>query len=120
LTGCDPVDASAPVLDEVIAIDAALERLAGIDERLVRIVDCRYFAGLTIEETAEVLGVSHTTVSDGWRFARAWLERALRTDARGAAHGGRSVRETSGASRAETRGPSDLELSRRRGWGSAA
>jgi RNA polymerase sigma-70 factor (ECF subfamily) len=68
LTGCDPVDGSASVLDDVIAIDA----------RLARIVDCRYFAGLTIEETAEAIGVSHTTVSDGWRFARAWLERALR------------------------------------------
>jgi RNA polymerase sigma factor (TIGR02999 family) len=78
LTGCDPVDGSASVLDDVIAIDAALERLAAIDPRLARIVDCRYFAGLTIEETAEAIGVSHTTVSDGWRFARAWLERALR------------------------------------------
>jgi RNA polymerase sigma factor (TIGR02999 family) len=81
LTGCEPVDKSASVLDEVIAIDAALDRLAAIDERLVRIVDCRYFAGLTIEETAEAIGVSHTTVSDGWRFARAWLERALRAEA---------------------------------------
>jgi RNA polymerase sigma factor (TIGR02999 family) len=103
LTGCDPVDRSGPVLDEVIAIDAALERLGAVDERLVRIVDCRYFAGLTIEETAEVLGVSHTTVSEGWRFSRAWLERALRTGAPRATHSG-----------------SDSELSRRRGWGSAA
>jgi RNA polymerase sigma-70 factor (ECF subfamily) len=79
LTGCDPVDGSASVLDEVIAIDTALDHLAAIDPRLARIVDCRYFAGLTIEETAEAIGVSHTTVSDGWRFARAWLERALRT-----------------------------------------
>ena len=60
LTGCDPVDGSASVLDEVIAIDAALDRLAAIDPRLARIVDCRYFAGLTIEETAEAIGVSHT------------------------------------------------------------
>jgi RNA polymerase sigma-70 factor (ECF subfamily) len=78
LTGCDPVDGSASAFDDVIAVDAALEQLAAIDARLARIVDCRYFAGLTIEETAEAIGVSHTTVSDGWRFARAWLERALR------------------------------------------
>jgi RNA polymerase sigma factor (TIGR02999 family) len=100
LTGCDPVDRSASVLDEVIAIDAALDRLAALDPRLARIVDCRYFAGLTIEETAEAIGVSHTTVSDGWRFARAWLERALRAEAP-----------------ADT---SDRESPRWRRWGSAA
>jgi DNA-directed RNA polymerase specialized sigma24 family protein len=41
------------------------------------VVECRYFGGLTIPETAEALGVSHTTVSEDWRFARAWLHRAL-------------------------------------------
>jgi RNA polymerase sigma factor (TIGR02999 family) len=96
LTGCDPVDGSASVLDDVITIDAALERLAQIDPRLARIVDCRYFAGLTIEETAEAIGVSHTTVSDGWRFARAWLERALRNGIPDAPHAGAgSDRDTS-------------------------
>jgi RNA polymerase sigma-70 factor (ECF subfamily) len=130
LTGCDAADGSSPALDEVIAIDAALDRLAAIDERLVRIIDCRYFAGLTIEETATALGVSHTTVSDGWRFARAWLERALRTGAGGTGHAAQSAAGTSGApgmhrthgthgANAEHRA-SDLELSRRRGWGSAA
>jgi RNA polymerase sigma factor (TIGR02999 family) len=133
LTGCEPVDRSASVLDEVIAIDAALDRLAAIDERLVRIVDCRYFAGLTIEETAEAIGVSHTTVSDGWRFARAWLERALRAEAPGvaAAHdangagrrnnGSASERELPRESRRESNRETNRESTRGwRKWGSAA
>ena len=73
----------APASDEhlvLLALDAALDKLATIDERLVRVVECRYFAGLTIVETAEALGISHATVSDDWRFARAWLRRALSAD----------------------------------------
>jgi RNA polymerase sigma-70 factor, ECF subfamily len=125
LTGCEPADASASALDEVIAIDAALDRLAAIDERLVRIVDCRYFAGLTIEETAEAIGVSHTTVSDGWRFARAWLERALRPEAPGKAHKAsasdrESPRESTRESPRVSRRESSRESSRWRKWGSAA
>jgi RNA polymerase sigma factor (TIGR02999 family) len=69
-----------PALHDVLAVDAALEGLAKVNERLVRVVECRYFAGLTIPETAEALGVSHATVSDDWRFARAWLRRALATE----------------------------------------
>ena len=122
LTGCEPVDGSASALDEVIAIDAALDRLAAIDERLVRIVDCRYFAGLTIEETAEAIGVSHTTVSDGWRFARAWLERALRPESPGTGKPRKisaSQRERE-AVRDSSREPSRESSSRWRKWGSAA
>jgi RNA polymerase sigma-70 factor (ECF subfamily) len=63
--------------ERLLDVDAALEKLAAVDERLVRVVECRYFAGLTIEETAEALGVSDTTVCDDWRFARAWLRRVL-------------------------------------------
>ena len=66
-----------PSFDEVLVIDTALDELAQVNDRIVRVVECRYFAGLTIPETAEVLGVSHTTVSEDWRFARAWLHRAL-------------------------------------------
>jgi RNA polymerase sigma-70 factor (ECF subfamily) len=58
---------------ELEALDAALERLAGIDERKARIVELRFFGGLSIPESAEVVGVSHATVEREWRFARAWL-----------------------------------------------
>ena len=64
-------------LDEVLAIDGALGRLEAERPRWVRIVECRYFAGLTLDETAEALGVSHATVSNDWRLARAWLHREL-------------------------------------------
>lgn len=64
-------------LDELLAIDTALNELSRVNERAVRVVECRYFGGLTIPETAEALAVSHTTVSEDWRFARAWLHRAL-------------------------------------------
>lgn len=63
--------------DQLLEIDQALERLAEERPRWVRVVECRYFAGLNIEETAEALGVSHGTVSNDWRLARAWLQREL-------------------------------------------
>jgi RNA polymerase sigma factor (TIGR02999 family) len=68
---------AAPSFDELLLLDTALGELAQVNDRLVRVVECRYFGGLTIPETAEALGVSHTTVSEDWRFARAWLHRAL-------------------------------------------
>jgi RNA polymerase sigma factor (TIGR02999 family) len=61
-------------IDRVLAVDAALTRLAGSDQRLVRIVECRFFAGLSDEETAEALGVSPRTVQRGWARARSWLQ----------------------------------------------
>ena len=61
----------------VLDIDCVLEELAGIDERLVRVVECRFFAGLTEEETASVLGLSRATVQRDWAKARAWLRRRL-------------------------------------------
>jgi len=64
-------------MDSLIEIDDALERLAEQRPRWVRIIECRYFAGLTIEETAEALDISHGTVSNDWRLARAWLQREL-------------------------------------------
>jgi RNA polymerase sigma factor (TIGR02999 family) len=59
------------------AVHAALERLASIDERQSRVVECRFFAGMSIEETAEALGVSPASVKRDWALARAWLNREL-------------------------------------------
>jgi RNA polymerase sigma factor (TIGR02999 family) len=58
---------------ELVALDDALTALAELDERKSRIVELRYFAGLTIEETAEVLKISHATVEREWQRAKAWL-----------------------------------------------
>lgn len=69
--------ATEVVLDDVLAVHQALERLEAIDERQVRVVECRFFAGLTIEETSEALGISTSTVGRDWRMARAWLNREL-------------------------------------------
>lgn len=59
--------------DELLAIDDALRRLAQIDARQSRIVELRFFGGLTVEETAELLGTSPKTVKRDWSTARAWL-----------------------------------------------
>lgn len=61
----------------VIALDEALENLAKIDKLKSKIVELRYFGGLTIEETAQVLDVSAPTVSLHWRMARAWLQKEI-------------------------------------------
>ena len=58
---------------EVLALDEALQTLARIDARKSRVVELRYFGGLSIEETAEALGVSVDTAKRDWRIARAWL-----------------------------------------------
>jgi RNA polymerase sigma factor (TIGR02999 family) len=62
---------------DVLALEQALERLATRNERLVRVVECRYFAGLDDEETASALGISSRTVQRDWLKARAWLKREL-------------------------------------------
>jgi len=62
---------------ELVALDAALERLATLDERQSQVVELRYFGGLSIEETAEVLKLSPATVKREWAMARAWLFREL-------------------------------------------
>lgn len=62
---------------DVLAIEAALEGLAARNERQARIVEMRFFGGLTNKEVAGVLEVSETTVEDDWRVARAWLSREL-------------------------------------------
>lgn len=65
---------------ELLALDDALESLARMDERKSRIVELRYFGGLTVEETAEVLGISDKTVMRDWNLAKAWLYRELTSD----------------------------------------
>ena len=63
----------------LVALDEALTRLATIDPRKGRIVELRYFGGLTMQETAEVLGVSLATAKHDWSMARAWLRREIST-----------------------------------------
>ena len=65
---------------ELLALDEALERLIAMDARLGQVVECRFFGGLTEEETARVLGVSERTVSRDWSIARGWLHGELRHD----------------------------------------
>ena len=69
---------ASPVPDqEMLALDAALEQLAALDSRQARVVELRFFGGLSIEETADVLGLSPTTVKREWTTARAWLFREI-------------------------------------------
>jgi RNA polymerase sigma factor (TIGR02999 family) len=63
--------------DTLIAVDDALAELARIDSRVSRVVECRFFAGLTEEETAEVIGVTARTVRRDWIKAKGWLHRTL-------------------------------------------
>jgi RNA polymerase sigma factor (TIGR02999 family) len=65
---------------ELLALDEALERLTAMDPRLGRVVECRFFGGLSEEETARALGVSQRTVSRDWSMARGWLHGELRHD----------------------------------------
>jgi RNA polymerase sigma-70 factor, ECF subfamily len=62
---------------ELIALEDALQRLAGLDQRKGRVVELKFFGGLTIDEIAEVLGISAATVEREWAFARAWLYDAI-------------------------------------------
>ncbi|MGE3190125.1 MAG: ECF-type sigma factor, partial [Vicinamibacterales bacterium] len=66
-----------PGLTDIVAVDEALSRLEQTDARKAQIVSLRYFAGLSIEETAAALDLSPATVKNEWKFARAWLYRAL-------------------------------------------
>jgi RNA polymerase sigma factor (sigma-70 family) len=64
--------------DELLALDEALERLAAKDPEKARLVELRYFAGLTGEQAAEVLGISPSTADRHWAYARAWLQAEVR------------------------------------------
>lgn len=62
---------------EFIELDEALQRLAGLNERHARIVECRFYGGMSVEETADALEISPATVKRDWALARAWLNREL-------------------------------------------
>lgn len=64
-------------LDVLVDLDRSLERLAELDERAARVLELRFFMGLSVKETAEVLGVSEPTVKRDWRAARAWVRKEL-------------------------------------------
>jgi RNA polymerase sigma factor (TIGR02999 family) len=64
---------------DLLDLDEALSRLATVDERLVRVVELRHFAGLSVEAVAEILGVAAPTVKRDWALAKAWLHRELAT-----------------------------------------
>ena len=61
-------------LDEILAVDQAVERLAQVDPRQAEVAEMRYFAGLSVEETAETLGVSPRTVKRNWAIAKGWIQ----------------------------------------------
>ena len=69
---------------ELIALDAALDTLAEMDSRKAQVIEMRFFAGLSVEETATILKVSQDTVLRDWRLARAWLLAELKGDAKNA------------------------------------
>ena len=73
------IDVSVERAAELVALDEALEALARFDEQKSRIVELRFFGGLSVEETAEVLGVSAPTVKRQWRMAKAWLYGQVQT-----------------------------------------
>lgn len=75
--GTEFEDSDNPSDIDLIALDEALTKLSDQDGRMGRVVELRYFGGLTIAETATTLGVSHGTVEADWAFARAWLKRRL-------------------------------------------
>ena len=66
--------------EEVLALDEALKRLKTLDARRHQVVECRFFGGMSIEETATALEISPATVKRDWNFARAWLNRELHRD----------------------------------------
>ncbi len=76
------LDEASPAVEprpvELLSLDRALTELAAVDERQARLVELRYFVGLTAEETAEVMDISLTTVKREWSLARAWLYRHLK------------------------------------------
>lgn len=77
----DGLNAAAPATSiDMVALDAALDRLAALDAGQARIVELRFFGGLSIEETAEAMGISPATVKRHWAVARAWLAKELESD----------------------------------------
>lgn len=81
LEGLDLSISSSSQADELLALDEALKRLSQLEPRLARVVECRYFGGLTEAETADALGVTSRTAARDWVKARGWLYGELRADA---------------------------------------
>jgi len=77
------IASEGPALVDLIAVDEALERLAAFDARKMRVIELRFFGGLTVDETAEVLEVAPDTVARDWRLARAWLLQELDARSKG-------------------------------------
>jgi RNA polymerase sigma factor (TIGR02999 family) len=72
-----PHSTGTPWEDRIVALDDALQRLTGHSERQGRIVECRFFGGMTVEQTAIALGISTATVTRSWSMAQAWLRQHL-------------------------------------------
>jgi RNA polymerase sigma factor (TIGR02999 family) len=77
----DAADVGQQPSEDIVALDDALKELAAFDARKCQIVELRYFGGLSVEETAAVLGVSPVTVKREWRTAKLWLLRAMSNEA---------------------------------------
>ena len=73
----DLTDPGSRWAEDLIAVDDALQALNGIDQRKARVVELRFFGGLSVDETAEVLHISSQSVLRDWRLAKAWLLREL-------------------------------------------
>ena len=76
----EAIDAPGPADQDILDLDAALQKLAELDERMVRVVELRIFSGLTMEEVAGALDVSLRTAHNDWRVAKMWLANALEAE----------------------------------------
>ena len=74
---CESLDGSAQNIEDLIALDDALKALEEMDPRKARVVELRFFAGLSVEQTAEALEISVPSVKRDWKFAKAWLTREM-------------------------------------------
>jgi RNA polymerase sigma-70 factor (ECF subfamily) len=77
----EPLDKAADIMEEasvdLLTLDSALSRLAEIDKQMAEVVEFRFFAGLTVEETAKIMGISESTVKHDWMLAKAWLKQQV-------------------------------------------
>jgi RNA polymerase sigma factor (TIGR02999 family) len=77
----EPLDKAAELMEEasfdLLDLDSALNRLSEIDEQMAQVVEIRFFGGLTVEETAKVMGISKSTVKHEWMMAKAWLKQQI-------------------------------------------
>jgi len=77
VAGTAALSSGADYADLLVALDDAMRRLEDIDGRQARVVECRFFGGLTVEETAAAIGISPRTVKRDWQVAQAWLQREM-------------------------------------------